>query len=163
VRTIAIGFILMVLAMAAAAQPGKPSPAIPVMHKAAVRAPVVFWKRGMPAVPKRTMPESAATAQVLPVADPAAPVNEARVMSPAVPEPAAARLSREQMLAAIRTINKGARRASVIASLGPPAYSIDMPEGEHMVERCRFRAGSENVGIIEFRDGVVETVDRAGQ
>jgi hypothetical protein len=58
-------------------------------------------------------------------------------------------------------LKAGSSRAEMIQRLGTPAYSIGMPEGEHYVERCRFRSGRDSIASIELRDGLVVVIDKA--
>lgn len=64
------------------------------------------------------------------------------------------------MLRSLESLKPGVFRTEVIAQLGPPAYSIGIPDGGHFIERCRFRSGFENVATIEFRDGYISAIDR---
>lgn len=144
-------FVLALLPRVWAGQSGKPSP---LAHPAvmAARAPAVFWKRGMPRAPTPTAtePRTSISGQESHAA--------IRVSPPPTPAP-----TPEDIATALTTVQAGAHRAEVIAKLGQPAYSIATPEGEHLFERCRFRAGSENLASIEFRDGVVTSIDRTAR
>ena len=151
-RFATIALFLTVVATGWAGQSGKPSPAVATAPTAAVRAPAVFWKRDMP-VPKQPVPQSE-RAEELPAAEPP------RVAAAAPPPVVVRGPTREDMIRALAIIQTGARRAEVIAKLGPPAYSIANPDGEHLIERCRFRVGPEDLAAIEFRDGVVAAIDR---
>jgi hypothetical protein len=106
---------------------------------------------GQPTVAATGTPDLPAAAK-----SPAGP-RMLRVPPPPPPPPVP---TREQLLAALDTIQPGASRDQVFAKLGQPAYSIGMPEGGHMIERCRFRLGSENLASIEFNDGIATVIDR---
>ncbi len=134
------------------------------------RPPAVAWKRGMP-VPAPLVPSS--DASVDPPFDPSGPaVTGGIAVVPTALNPrfkSASQLAapppvivsnREQVLKELEGIHPGSTHAEVLAKLGRPAYTIAMPDGAHYIERCRFRAGFENIVSIEFRDGIVATVDR---
>ena len=109
------------------------------------RPPAVFWKRSMKGTPATTPPEA-----------PAVSAKPASVVPP--PAPAAPRLSRDVLLHGLAELKAGSTRAHMIRKLGTPSYSIGIPEGEHYVERCRFRAGSDSIASIELRDGRVTAI-----
>jgi hypothetical protein len=160
------------------AEAAKPAPAKPAtpLAKAAHRAksdqvprgqsapisgkpPVVVWKRGMP--PPLPAAEANDAADALPL-DPTGPVTREVHAPPPAPAPVVVS-TRDQMLKALEQIHPGATRAEVLARLGQPAYTIGMTDGGTYLERCRFRAGLENIASIEFRDGVVATVDKTAR
>jgi hypothetical protein len=106
--------------------------------------------------------EAPSAAIQVPVSSPAAALKQTMtpVGSSNLPAPANRPPTRDELLTLINTIRPGATRAEVVAKLGKPAYAIAMSESGTFTERCRFRAGSENLASIEFRDGIVAKVSR---
>jgi hypothetical protein len=157
----------------AAPDAGKPSPAVGNPGLGPARPPSVFWRHDMTPRTQQTVPEAEPKLPAV-----AAPAIETRIPSlpvaaaVAVPAFAAAPVqvqplpprrpvrSRDQILTALGNLRTGVPRAEVFASLGEPAYSIGIPEAGHYIERCRFRAGMENLASIEFRDGYLSGIDR---
>lgn len=152
------------------------------------RPPTVYWKHDMPGKPS-PLPEPPVTTPRGPAPAPAQPaqgpstedtnaddspaaaatpeesVAPATPVRPSIPAVQAAtpapKLSREQMLQGLSELHAGASRAEMIRRLGPPVYSIGMPDGGRYLERCRFRAGDYNIATVELRDGIVDTIDKA--
>jgi hypothetical protein len=110
------------------------------------KQPTVFWKRDMnPAV----------------TADAAASEATPRPLQPTTLTAPIAGPSRGEMLTGLSTIAPGASRADVLKKLGKPVYTIAMPDNGYYVERSKFRSGGETIATIEFRDGVVASIDKA--
>lgn len=168
-RAVLLGCVaVLALSPRASGQHKKPSPAVAV-ESARPRMPAVFWKRGMTAPPRRdefavpNPPPAVAPAETAQPAASAEPrVPKMRAEAPVLPVPPRAP-ERDGLLHALDTIQAGASRETVIAKLGRPAYSIGIPDGDHMIERCRFRLGAESVAAIEFRDGVAARIERTPQ
>lgn len=66
-------------------------------------------------------------------------------------------VTKEHMLAELQGIEPGFTRDQVIAKLGAPATRISYSDGAAFVERVRFRAAGEDVVVVEFKNGVVDT------
>ncbi len=125
------------------------------------RQPAVAWRRQM--APLKNPLANDTAAQPLELAAPPLQVFLAGppILFPAAPllsPPAPPAPSRSGKRNALAEVKAGASRADILALLGPPAYSVGIPEGSHFVERCRFRAGQEDLAIIEFRDGRVAAI-----
>lgn len=80
-------------------------------------------------------------------------------IQPATPAiPAAPKgLTREELLAGLTSIQPGSARAEVLEKLGQPTYKIAYDDGGAMVERYKFRAGGQDIVVVELKDGVVDT------
>ena len=94
---------------------------------------------------------------VAPMAAAATPaVHQQQLAIPPVrsaPQPA---LGKEQILAELANIHPGLAREAVLEKLGVPAYRISYDDGGSMFERLRFRAGMEDIAIVELKNGLVD-------